>query len=86
MFGTVVFLVAFGLLIHYRGGISSGSHSGIIGAQILLGIGTKTSALRVEYDMANILSQLVVSSHTPRKLLFRQQPSMNVCDTCFSFV
>lgn len=36
--GTVLFLVAFGLLIHYRGGSSSSSHSGIIGAQILLGI------------------------------------------------
>ncbi|KAL1955479.1 hypothetical protein VTO42DRAFT_8505 [Malbranchea cinnamomea] len=38
VFGTILFLVAFGLLIHFRGGITSSSHSGIIGAQILLGI------------------------------------------------
>ncbi|KAL5350871.1 ferrioxamine B transporter [Pseudogymnoascus australis] len=36
--GTALFTVAFGLLIHYRGGVGSASHSGIIGAQILLGI------------------------------------------------
>jgi SIT family siderophore-iron:H+ symporter-like MFS transporter len=38
MFGTVLFLVAFGLLIRYRGGAGASSHSGIIGAQVLLGI------------------------------------------------
>jgi SIT family siderophore-iron:H+ symporter-like MFS transporter len=36
VFGTCLFMVAFGLLIHYRGG--SSSHGGIIGAQLLLGI------------------------------------------------
>ncbi|KAK2737879.1 Siderophore transporter [Onygenales sp. PD_40] len=36
--GTILFVVAFGLLINYRGGTSSSSHSGMIGAQILLGI------------------------------------------------
>lgn len=36
--GTVLFLVAFGLLIRYRGSPSSDSHAGIIGAQVLLGI------------------------------------------------
>lgn len=36
--GTCLFTVAFGLLIHYRGGTGSASHSGIIGAQICLGI------------------------------------------------
>lgn len=36
LFGTLLFLVALGMMIHYRGG--SGTHSGIIGAQILLGI------------------------------------------------
>ncbi|KMP06227.1 siderophore iron transporter 1 [Coccidioides immitis H538.4] len=36
--GTILFLVAFGLLIHYRGGTGSASHSGIVGAQVLLGI------------------------------------------------
>ncbi|KAA8646859.1 hypothetical protein EYZ11_008633 [Aspergillus tanneri] len=36
--GTCLFMVAFGLLIHFRGGANSSSHSGIIGAQILLGI------------------------------------------------
>jgi MFS transporter, SIT family, siderophore-iron:H+ symporter len=36
--GTCLFMVAFGLLIHFRGGTGNGSHSGIIGAQICLGI------------------------------------------------
>jgi MFS transporter, SIT family, siderophore-iron:H+ symporter len=36
--GTVLFLVAFGLLIRYRGSPSASDHSGIIGAQVLLGI------------------------------------------------
>jgi SIT family siderophore-iron:H+ symporter-like MFS transporter len=36
--GTVLFLVAFGLLIYYRGGSGGSAHSGIIGAQVLLGI------------------------------------------------
>jgi SIT family siderophore-iron:H+ symporter-like MFS transporter len=38
IFGTTLFLVAFGLLIHYRGSPSSSGQSGIIGAQILLGL------------------------------------------------
>ena len=37
--GTVLFTVAFGILIHFRGGVSGSSHSGVIGAQVLLGIG-----------------------------------------------
>lgn len=36
--GTILFLIAFGLLIHYRGSPSPSGHSGIIGAQVLLGI------------------------------------------------
>ncbi|KAG9187869.1 hypothetical protein G6011_05740 [Alternaria panax] len=36
--GTSLFVVAFGLLIHYRGGSGGSAHSGIIGAQICLGI------------------------------------------------
>jgi SIT family siderophore-iron:H+ symporter-like MFS transporter len=36
--GTILFMVAFGLLIKYRGGTGNDSHSGIIGAQICLGI------------------------------------------------
>ncbi|KAJ4256788.1 ferrioxamine B transporter [Fusarium torreyae] len=36
--GTVLFLVAFGLLIRYRGDPSGDNKSGVIGAQILLGI------------------------------------------------
>ncbi|KAF1988282.1 siderochrome-iron transporter-like protein Sit1 [Aulographum hederae CBS 113979] len=39
LFGTCLFLVAFGLLIEYRGGVGGSAHSGIIGAQVLLGIG-----------------------------------------------
>ncbi|KAE9992485.1 hypothetical protein EG327_008874 [Venturia inaequalis] len=36
--GTTLFFVAFGILIHFRGGPDTASHSGIIGSQILLGI------------------------------------------------
>jgi SIT family siderophore-iron:H+ symporter-like MFS transporter len=36
--GTVLWMVAFGLLIRYRGGDSSSSRSGLIGAEVLLGI------------------------------------------------
>ncbi|KIW99213.1 uncharacterized protein Z519_00876 [Cladophialophora bantiana CBS 173.52] len=36
--GTCLFMVAFGLLIHYRGSPSSAGQSGVIGAQVLLGI------------------------------------------------
>ncbi|OAQ87494.1 siderochrome-iron transporter (Sit1) [Purpureocillium lilacinum] len=35
--GTCLFMVAFGLLIHYRGSPSGASKAGIIGAQVLLG-------------------------------------------------
>ena len=38
VFGTCLFMVAFGLLIHYRGGTTGSAHNGIIGAQVLLGI------------------------------------------------
>jgi SIT family siderophore-iron:H+ symporter-like MFS transporter len=37
-------MVAFGILIYYRGGASSSSHSGVIGAQVLLGIGKSIHA------------------------------------------
>lgn len=36
LFGTCLFLVALSLMIHYRGGV--GTHSGVIGAQVLLGL------------------------------------------------
>ena len=36
--GTSLFLVAFGLLIYYRGGATGNQQSGVIGAQVLLGI------------------------------------------------
>lgn len=36
--GTVLFMVAFGILIYYRGGSSGSSHSGVIGGQVLLGL------------------------------------------------
>lgn len=38
LFGVCLFMVAFGLLIHYRGGDSRDAHAGIVGAQVLLGI------------------------------------------------
>ncbi|KAF4988719.1 hypothetical protein FDECE_14954 [Fusarium decemcellulare] len=38
VFGTCLFLVAFGLLIRYRGHPSESNKSGVIGAQVVLGI------------------------------------------------
>lgn len=37
--GSVLYLVSFGLLINFRGGAGSSNLSGLIGAQVLLGIG-----------------------------------------------
>jgi len=37
--GTLLFSVAFGILIYFRGGSGGSSHSGVIGGQVLLGIG-----------------------------------------------
>ncbi|CAO2651732.1 Nn.00g000150.m01.CDS01 [Neocucurbitaria sp. VM-36] len=39
MIGTFLFLVAFGLLIYYRGGATTSEHVGIIAAQVILGVG-----------------------------------------------
>src|SRR5690606_25854053 len=36
--GTCLFMVAFGLLIRYRGDANTSSRAGVIGAQVLLGI------------------------------------------------
>ncbi|OJJ80802.1 putative siderochrome-iron transporter Sit1 [Aspergillus glaucus CBS 516.65] len=36
--GTLLFSVAFGILIYFRGGSGGSSHSGVIGGQVLLGI------------------------------------------------
>ncbi|KAF2686870.1 siderochrome-iron transporter-like protein Sit1 [Lentithecium fluviatile CBS 122367] len=38
LFGTCLFMVSFGLLIHYRGGTGRDAHRGLIGGQVLLGI------------------------------------------------
>lgn len=43
--GTVLFTVAFGILIHYRGGAGDSSHSGVIGGQVLLGLGKNSKRL-----------------------------------------
>jgi SIT family siderophore-iron:H+ symporter-like MFS transporter len=37
LFGTCLYMVAFGLLLRYRGGVY-GSHEGVVGAQVLLGV------------------------------------------------
>lgn len=38
LFGTILFLVAFGLLIKFRGSATPANRSGVIGAEVLLGI------------------------------------------------
>ena len=45
VFGTMLFTVAFGILIYFRGGPGGSSHSGVIGGQVLLGIGMWKSKL-----------------------------------------
>lgn len=49
VFGTVLFLVAFGLLIRFRGGTGGSNHSGVIGAQVLLGIGKFSLSLSLVF-------------------------------------
>lgn len=44
----MLFMVAFGILIYFRGGPSSASYSGVIGGQVLLGIGTSSPALSMQ--------------------------------------
>jgi len=41
--GTVLFMVTFGILIYYRGGAGDSSQSGVIGGQVLLGLGKKNA-------------------------------------------
>ncbi|OAQ71937.1 siderochrome-iron transporter (Sit1) [Pochonia chlamydosporia 170] len=36
--GTMLYMLAFGLLIHYRGSANSSARAGVIGAQVLLGV------------------------------------------------
>lgn len=53
IFGTLLFLAAFGTLIHFRGGTGGTSHSGIIGAQIFLGIGKKPRVTIFSHEELN---------------------------------
>jgi len=39
IFGSLTYTVAFGLLIRYRGGHNTSQVSGVIGAEVLLGLG-----------------------------------------------
>ncbi|KYK57404.1 hypothetical protein DCS_04413 [Drechmeria coniospora] len=36
--GTALYMVAFGLLVHFRGSSESSHHAGLVGAQVLLGV------------------------------------------------
>ena len=38
VFGTALYLVGFGLLVRYRGSVTSDSRAGVIGAQVVLGV------------------------------------------------
>jgi SIT family siderophore-iron:H+ symporter-like MFS transporter len=51
--GTLLFMVAFGILIYFRGGVADSSHSGVIGAQILLGIGELSNALHLSLNISD---------------------------------
>lgn len=54
IFGTILWLVAMGILIKFRGGESS--HSGIIGGQILLGIGAGFFTYPVQVSLQSCVS------------------------------
>lgn len=63
--GTLLFVLAFGLLYKYRGGTESHVLAGLVGAEVVLGIaGGLVSSSRQKY-----ISQAdCLSSHTPFKL------------------
>ncbi|KAL6241817.1 ferrioxamine B transporter [Rhinocladiella similis] len=70
--GTVLYMVAFGLLIRYRGDSSSSSRSGVIGAEVLLGIGggmfpyAALSSLQValKHEQMAIMTGVFLASHS----------------------
>jgi hypothetical protein len=76
--GTILFTVAFGILIHYRGGSSGSSHSGVIGGQVLLGLGMNLNYQLTGFLCLLTLSQPVDYSPILLKLVSRLFQSMNV--------
>jgi hypothetical protein len=76
--GTVLFMVAFGLLIRYRGGGAGSAHAGVIGAQFLLGFGKPCALVKKWKKMSTNHSQPVVSSHIRLKPVSKQQLSTSV--------
>jgi hypothetical protein len=76
--GTLLFTIAFGILIHYRGGASGSSHSGVIGGQVLLGLGKRINNEKIGCRQWLTDAQPVGCSHTLPKLVFKLFRSMNV--------
>lgn len=70
-------MVAYGILIYYRGGPTSSSHSGIIGGQILLGIG-RSRRNTSNWPKLTRTFQLEDCFPTLRRPAFRLPPSMSV--------
>lgn len=78
--GTMLFTVAFGILIRFRGGTGDSGHSGVIGGQVLLGIGKlfvhcfSCAMIALFTD----IKQPVGCSHTLPKPASKQPQSTNV--------
>ena len=63
--GTMLFTVAFGILINFRGGSGDSSHSGVIGGQVLLGIGKSLVCLTLGIMMLMSYSRRFVPISLP---------------------
>ena len=63
--GTMLFTVAFGILINFRGGSGDSSHSGVIGGQVLLGIGKSLVCLTLGIMMLRSYSRRFVPISLP---------------------
>lgn len=70
--GAALFFIAFGLLVHYRGGPSGSSRSGIIAAQVILGLGggllayPALASLQVSlpHEQIGVMTGVFLASHS----------------------
>ncbi|KAA8909352.1 hypothetical protein TRICI_004545 [Trichomonascus ciferrii] len=68
VFGTCLWVVSMGMLIHYRGGESS--HSGIVGAMVVLGIGTGFFTYPTQVSLQSCVNHQHMATVTSMYLAF----------------
>jgi SIT family siderophore-iron:H+ symporter-like MFS transporter len=68
VFGTCLWVVSMGMLIHYRGG--EGSHSGIVGAMVVLGIGTGFFTYPTQVSLQSCVNHQHMATVTSMYLAF----------------